>query len=86
MNRSRKVALAGLTLATMAVAATALVVAAVSSAKRTDSPYKVAWILVGPHNDGGWSQAHYDGMNYVQKALGSKVQVTYKENIAVGTQ
>ena len=46
----------------------------------------MAWILVGPHNDGGWSQAHYNGMLYVQKALGSKVRVTYKENIAVGTQ
>jgi basic membrane protein A and related proteins len=42
--------------------------------------------LVGPHNDGGWSQAHYDGMNYVKKELGSQVQVTYKENIAVGAQ
>ena len=25
------------------------------------TPYKVAWIYVGPHNDGGWSQAHDDG-------------------------
>ena len=86
MNRSRKLALAGMVLATVAVAATALIGASVGSAKRSDSPYKVAWILVGPHNDGGWSQAHYDGMKYVKKELGSKVQVTYKENIAVGTQ
>ena len=43
-------------------------------------------ILVGPHLDGGWSQAHYDGLQYVQKKLGSKVQTTYKENIAVGAQ
>jgi basic membrane protein A and related proteins len=86
VNRSRKLALAGMTLATVAVAATALVAASVGSAKRSATPYKVAWILVGPHNDGGWSQAHYDGMNYVKKELGSKVQVTYKENIAVGTQ
>ena len=50
------------------------------------SPYKVALILVGPHNDGGWSQAHYAGMQYVQKALGSKVQFTMKENIAPGAQ
>jgi basic membrane protein A len=86
VNRSRKLALAGMTLATMAVAATALIAASAGSAKRSDTPYKVAWILVGPHNDGGWSQAHFDGMNYVKKALGSKVDVTYKENIAVGTQ
>jgi len=56
------------------------------TATKTASPYKVALILVGPHNDGGWSQAHYAGMQYVQKALGSKVQFTMKENIAVGAQ
>jgi basic membrane lipoprotein Med (substrate-binding protein (PBP1-ABC) superfamily) len=54
--------------------------------KKAASPYKVALILVGPHNDGGWSQAHYAGMQYVQKALGSKVQFTMKENIAPGAQ
>jgi basic membrane protein A len=70
----------------LAVAALALAVSGAGSASHTAAPYKVAWILVGPHNDGGWSQAHVDGMNYVQKALGSKVQTTYKENIAVGAQ
>lgn len=50
------------------------------------APYKVAWIYVGPHNDGGWSQAHEEGRQYVQKTLGSKIKTTYKENIAVGTQ
>src|SRR3954454_18373724 len=52
----------------------------------SSSPYKAAWIYVGPHQDGGWSQAHDEGRLYVQKALGSKVQTTYKENIAVGAQ
>ena len=47
---------------------------------------KAAWIYVGPHNDGGWSQAHDQGRLYVQQLLGSKVQTTYKENIAVGSQ
>ena len=70
----------------LAVAALALVVSGAGSAKHAATPYKVAWIYVGPHNDGGWSQAHVDGMNYVQKMLGSKVQTTYKENIAVGAQ
>ena len=70
----------------LAVAALALGVSGAGSATRGASPYKVAVILVGPHNDGGWSQAHYDGMQYVQKALGSKVQTTYKENIAPGAQ
>jgi len=70
----------------LAVAALALAVSGVGSATHKAAPYKAAWILVGPHNDGGWSQAHVDGMNYVQKMLGSKVQTTYKENIAVGSQ
>jgi basic membrane protein A and related proteins len=50
------------------------------SAKQT-SVFKVAWIYPGPHNDGGWSQAHDAGRLYVQKMLGSKVQTTYKENV-----
>jgi basic membrane protein A len=74
-----------------ALAAVAAVVALFAvvgsvSAKPKAGPYKVAWIYVGPHNDGGWSQAHDQGRLYVQKMLGSKVQTTYKENIAVGAQ
>src|SRR5206468_112922 len=53
---------------------------------RSNATFKVAWIYVGPHNDGGWSQAHDAGRLFVQKALGSKVQTTFKENIAVGPQ
>ena len=68
----------------VALAAVATTLVATAGAAKQASPFKVAWILVGPHNDGGWSQAHYDGMQYVQKALGSKVQVTYKENIGTG--
>jgi basic membrane lipoprotein Med (substrate-binding protein (PBP1-ABC) superfamily) len=75
-----------LALALAVAAAVALVGALASSASHGASPYKVAFIYVGPHNDGGWSQAHEQGRQYVQKALGSKVQTTYKENIAVGTQ
>src|SRR3989454_7948597 len=48
--------------------------------------FKAAWIYVGPHNDHGWSEAHDKGRLYVQKQLGSKVQTTYKENIANGAQ
>jgi basic membrane lipoprotein Med (substrate-binding protein (PBP1-ABC) superfamily) len=78
-----KTALAALLLTIATVAA--LVAATAGSAKRTDV-FKVAWIYVGPHNDAGWSQAHDDGRLAVQKALGSKVQTTYKESIAPGPQ
>jgi len=81
--KRRRVAFAA---AAVAVLAAALVVASVGSAGRGASPFKVAWIYVGPHNDGGWSQAHEDGRLYVQRMLGSRVQTTYKENIAVGAQ
>ena len=82
--RRRKLALATLLLT---IGAIALVFAGASSGHtKASSPYKVAFIYVGPHNDGGWSQAHEAGRLYVQKMLGSKVQTTYKENIAVGTQ
>ena len=55
------------------------------SAKKT-ATIKAAWIYVGPHNDGGWSQAHDKGRLYVQKQLGSKVQTTFKENVPEGPQ
>jgi basic membrane protein A and related proteins len=83
----RKQVLAVVLLACAGVAVLAL--GAATGAARTDRQskvFKVAWIYVGPHNDAGWSQAHNAGRLYVQKALGSKVQTTYKENVAVGPQ
>jgi basic membrane protein A len=79
--RKRKALFAGV-VALLGVAALGLATSV--AARPTASPFKVAWIYVGPHLDGGWSQAHDDGRLYVQKKLGSKVQTTYKENIAVG--
>lgn len=81
----RKLALAAATLVIAAAAAVLALGTSPGSAKTT-AAYKVAWIYVGPHNDGGWSQAHDVGRLAVQKALGSKVQTTYKENIAPGSQ
>jgi basic membrane protein A len=69
----------------LAAAAVVLVAAGAGQAKH-DAAFKVAWIYVGPANDHGWSQAHDEGRQYVQKMLGSKVQTTYKENIANGPQ
>src|ERR671923_48969 len=67
----------------------ALALGAARGSARThkqSAAFKVAWIYVGPHNDAGWSEAHDKGRLYVQKKLGSKVQTTYKQNIAVGPQ
>jgi basic membrane protein A len=71
------------------VGAVALVVGvSIGSARTTtkSATFKAAWIYVGPHNDGGWSQAHDQGRLYVQKKLGSKVKTTFKENIPEGPQ
>ncbi|MGH2935869.1 MAG: BMP family ABC transporter substrate-binding protein [Gaiellaceae bacterium] len=81
--KRRKLALATLL---VVIGAVALVFAGTGAGRTNASAFKVAWIYVGPHNDGGWSQAHDDGRLYVQKMLGSKVATTYKENIAVGSQ
>src|SRR6266566_4666306 len=69
-----------------AVLLAAGVTAGSAKPKTAKAAFKVAWIYVGPHDDHGWSQAHDAGRLYVQKKLGSKVQTTYKENVAVGPQ
>jgi basic membrane protein A and related proteins len=70
----------------VALAASGLVLVAAGSAKPEQDTFKAAWIYVGPHNDGGWSQAHDAGRLKVQKALGTKIQTTYKENVPEGPQ
>src|SRR5436309_6893169 len=69
----------------LALVASALTLVGGASAK-TEAPFKVAWIYPGPCNDRGWSQAHDAGRLAVMKALGSKVQTTYKENIFSNAQ
>jgi basic membrane protein A and related proteins len=87
MKNLKPTTLAVSVLACVGAAALVLGVAAgFGGTHKRSAAFKVAWIYVGPHNDGGWSQAHNAGRLYVQKALGSKVQTTYKENIAVGPQ
>src|SRR6185436_5837078 len=74
----RRVIGAGLVLALLAVG---LVLTTAGSAKPEQAPLKIAWMYPGPHNDGGWSQAHERGRLLVQKTFGDKVETTYKENI-----
>ena len=68
------------------LAAVALVLAAGVPARSQQEPFKVAWIYVGPHNDNGWSQSHDDSRLAVEKALGSRVETTYKELVPEGPQ
>jgi basic membrane protein A and related proteins len=45
--------------------------------------FNVAMVLIGPHDDGGWSQAHYEGLQYVQANV-SGTHVAYIENVPEG--
>ena len=45
--------------------------------------FNAAFVLIGPHDDGGWSQAHYEGLTYVEKNV-PNVHVAYIENVPEG--
>ncbi len=45
--------------------------------------FNVAAVLIGPHDDGGWSQAHYEGLEYVQENV-DNVHIAYIENVPEG--
>jgi basic membrane protein A len=50
-----------------------------------DGKFNVAAVLIGPHDDGGWSQAHYEGLEYVQKNV-PNTHIAYIENVPEGTE
>jgi basic membrane protein A len=88
--KARKPGFVALAVALIAAAVTLVVTASPwagpVSKQQPQATIKAAWIYVGPHNDGGWSQAHDKGRLYAQKALGSKVKTTFKENVPEGPQ
>jgi basic membrane protein A len=45
--------------------------------------FNVAFVLIGPHDDGGWSQSHYEGLEYVQNNV-DNVHTAYIENVPEG--
>jgi basic membrane protein A len=48
-----------------------------------DGKFNVAMVLIGPHDDGGWSQAHFEGLQYVEKNV-ENVHTAYIENVPEG--
>jgi len=48
-----------------------------------EGKYNVAFVYVGPHDDGGWTQAHDQGRIYVQDNV-ADVHTAYVENVAEG--
>ena len=45
--------------------------------------FNVAMVLIGPHDDGGWSQAHFEGLQYVEQNV-PNTHVAYIENVPEG--
>ena len=45
--------------------------------------FNVAMVLIGPHDDGGWSQAHYEGLKYVEQNMPDS-HVAYVELVPEG--
>lgn len=85
-----------LRIATMLVLVT-LLVAACNGAEETpevvggfeipaveEGKFNVAMVLIGPHDDGGWSQAHFEGLEYVEENV-DNVHTAYIENVPEGT-
>jgi basic membrane protein A len=48
-----------------------------------EGKFNVGMVLIGPHDDGGWSQAHYEGLLYLEKEV-PNVHVAYIENVPEG--
>jgi basic membrane protein A and related proteins len=48
-----------------------------------DGKFNVAMVLIGPHNDGGWSQAQFEGLQYVCENV-DNAHVAYIENVPEG--
>jgi basic membrane protein A len=45
--------------------------------------FNVAMVLIGPHDDGGWSQAHYEGLKYLEQNMPG-THVAYVELVPEG--
>jgi basic membrane protein A and related proteins len=48
-----------------------------------EGKFNVAFVYIGPHNDGGWTQAHDEGRQYIEKNV-PNVHTAYIENVPEG--
>ncbi|MCB0101222.1 MAG: BMP family ABC transporter substrate-binding protein [Anaerolineales bacterium] len=63
-------------------AATEEAPAAAEEAPASAEPFVFGMLLVGPYNDNGWSQAHYEAGKYVEENLGATMLYLDKVNPA----
>jgi basic membrane protein A and related proteins len=69
--------------ATAAKDCTAGAAAGTEIPEAVDGKFNVAMVLIGPHDDGGWSQAHYEGLQYVCENV-DNTHIAYIENVPEG--
>ncbi len=48
-----------------------------------DGKFNVAMVLIGSHDDKGWNQAHFEGLQYLCENM-NNVHVAYMEDVAEG--
>src|SRR5512135_3925795 len=65
-------------------AATAVPATEAPTAVPTPETFTFGILLVGAHNDNGWSQATYDGAQYVEKNV-PNTKLLYLENVYTGS-
>src|SRR5579864_4960890 len=66
---------------TAAAKPTAAPTTAPAVATSTGSKLRAAFVYTGPINDHGWSNAHDDGRQALEQALGAQVETAYTENV-----
>ncbi len=66
------------------IAATAIGLALVAGVAQAQEAFKVGFVAIGPKNDGGWTEAHWNGAQALHKELGDKVEITFLENVSEG--
>jgi len=49
-----------------------------------EGKFNVGMVLIGPHDDGGWSQSHYEGLLEIEQNV-PNTHVAYIENVPEGT-
>ncbi|MCX7843412.1 MAG: BMP family ABC transporter substrate-binding protein [Clostridia bacterium] len=66
------------------VLALSLVFTAGCGTGASNGKVKVGFVFIGPIKDGGWTEAHYNGMNYLKEQL--KVETMYRELVPEGPE
>jgi len=69
---------------TFAAVGAALALALATAGAQAADKAKVCFVYVGPHNDGGYSEGHDKGRQYLQEQMGDKVETSYVENVPEG--